>query len=204
MGNKIFIVLLLSGVVLNLGFSRAPCSDKVTKKDLEKEIKVLQKKVDFLEVEIQRNHGDFGSLFFGRRPKNHWDPFKEMERMQDEMDHRFQRSFGRIGPEQGMFTTSMNFDYDFGFKDDGGYYELMIDMQGLDEKSLDVKIEGESITIKGYYDKQESQESPDSFYSSKNFGSFLSIVPLPVDADASKAETQRKKDRLIIKIPKRS
>ena len=77
--------------------------------ELKKQIEALQKRVEELEDEKQDSPYRLRDRFHGRFGLG-WDPLEEINRMQEEMDHMFQNSFGRLKGKQGMFSSNMSFD----------------------------------------------------------------------------------------------
>jgi len=173
--------------------------------DLKKQIEALQKRVDDLESSHDDQESDDSWGFFNNRGNNRWDPFNEMERMQEEMNRLFQNSFSNRGwSSGGMFSNNLSFDHDFDLKETDNGYEIKFDMTGLDKEKIDIEINEYSITVKGEHSRQDTEESPDRYFSSQSFGSFMKTIPLPVDADTTKLKTEKEGDTLVIRLPKKN
>ena len=199
---------LISGTVL-LAFSLC-CIPAVAEEtedvaELKKQIEVLQKRVEELETEKEDEDSFYTPRSRFRRGFGFgWDPFDEMDRMQEQMNQMFQNSFSRGGSgKRGMFSSNMSFDYDFDLKETNDGYEIKFDMTGLDKEKIDIQINEHSITVKGEHSRQDAEESQNSFFSSQSFGSFMKTIPLPVDADTSKIKTEKEGDTLVIRLPKK-
>ncbi len=166
--------------------------------DLLQKIQELQKRVEELEGR-QSSADPWGQS--NRDPG--WEPFAEIDRMQREMNRLFNRSFSGInGMRGGVFSNQMSFDYDFDIKETDKEYQITFDMAGMDDEKVDFQISDHSITVKGQYSREDSQESPDRRFSASSFGSFMKTIPIPSDADASKVKTEKKDDRFVIILPK--
>ena len=180
---------------------------KETIEDLRKQVEHLQKRVEELEgaKEKQAEDDDASRGFFNRRRNRGWDPFSEMERMQEEMDRMFQHSFSRRGSGgPGMFSNNMSFDADVDLKETKEGYEITFDLKGLDEEKFDIQINEHSITVKGEHNSEETEERSNQYFQSKSYGSFMKTIPLPVDADTSKVKTEKQGDQLVIQLPKKA
>lgn len=165
---------------------------------LKQQIESLQKKVDQLEAQKKEAVDNLQPGISGG-----WDPVGEMNRMQQHMDEMFQSSFGQPGAKQGMFSSNMSFDSDFDLKTTDQGYEIKLDTTGFDKDKVDIQIKEHSITIKGEQSKQDKTESPDRYVSSQSFGSFMKTIPLPADADTTKATTEKMGNNIVIKMPKK-
>ena len=168
--------------------------------DLKAKIQALEKKVEELEKanEKQQQDRDYNP----GRPRS-WDPFYEIEQMQEQMNQMFQNSFGRSGLNRGIFKNDMSFGYDYDIKEKENGYEIIFDMTDLDKNNVDIEIKNNSITVKGQYSSEQSEENPSSILKTKSYGSFLKMIPVPLDADTAKAKTEKRGDTLIITLPKK-
>lgn len=172
--------------------------------ELKSQIRALQKRVDELEARQQMPQRQDDSWDpFNRQ--GGWDPFDEIERIQEEMNRMFQSSLQRQGPgHQGVFSNSMMFNTDLDVVEKGKAYEIRFDMAGLNQEKVDIEVNEHSITIKGEHSREERQEGDDRFFRSQSYGTFMKTIPLPVDADPGKMKTEKEGDTLVITIPKTS
>ena len=137
-----------------------------------------------------------------------WDPFTEMQRMQEEMARMLQQSFAPAAfgnaPRTGMFQNNLSYNQNFDLKKTKNGYQIAFNMKGLDKDKLDIEVNDHSITISGQRSASQKQSNKNSAYSAQSFSSFLQTVPLPKDADPQKMETKKQGDQLIITIPKKA
>lgn len=198
-GKKIIaIAMIISCVILLCPYKGLAFPDDETIEAMKQKIQELQKRVE--ELENSKPSQEQNNSFWGRPER--WDPFAELERMQEEMNQMFQHSFGRSGLDKGIFSNNMSFKYDFDIKEEKDRYEITFDMTGLDEKKIDIEINANSITVKGERSAQETTENQNSFISSRSYGTFLKTIPVPADADTTRAKTEKRGDKLIIILPK--
>ena len=169
---------------------------------LKAQIQTLQKRVEELEAE-RKGKEDESFGFFNRRRTQRWDPFEEMQRMQEEMDRMLQDSFSWGGAtSKGMFQNNMFYDDTFDMKEEKDKYVIEFDMSGLDQEKIDIQINEQSITVRGEYSEQTQQKQKDQYFSSKSYGTFLKSIPVPENADTAKIKSEKNSNKLIIILPK--
>src|SRR2546429_6462898 len=91
-----------------------------------------------------------------------WDPFREFSTMQDRMnrmDRLFRVSYSPESPEEALTTTSFAPPVDI--YEDEHTVTLKMEVQGIDEKDIDVRIENKTLTVHGErkIEKDEKQEN---------------------------------------------
>jgi HSP20 family protein len=84
----------------------------------------------------------------------------------------------------------------------GGNIIVKADLPGIDEKDLDIEIEGNYLTIKG--SKEEEHEEKGEGYRSieRSKGSFSRTIALPENINRESIEAEYKKGVLSLTIPK--
>lgn len=203
MKTNLKLSLLAFALIAFFIFYNLPVSAEEDVQELKKQIEQLQKRVEELEFSQTRKEEDPRG-FFNRGAGRQLDPFSEMERMQKEMNRMFGNSFyQRSWPSDQMFGPNVMNSYDFDLQETKDGYEIKVDMTGLDKKKIDIEVNEHSITIKGEHSKEDIKESPNQYFQSKSFGSFMKTIPLPIDADTENIQTEQKGDSLVIKLPKK-
>lgn len=201
------MTILLGSFLFGMCILCFPSQAEENIEELKEQIEALQQRVEELEATQQNSQqgqeqDDWG--FFNSRGSGGWDPFSEMDRIQQEMNRMFQNSYHRRGSfSPGMFSNAMSFDYDLEVEEIDDGYQLKVDMTGLDEEKIDIQINEHSITVTGEHSKQEDTQNPHSRFSSRSFGSFTRTIPLPVDADTAAVKTEKEGDYLVIRLPKK-
>ena len=79
-----------------------------------------------------------------------WEPFRELSTMQDRMNRMnrlFRESYSPEGPEEALTTTSFVPPVDI--YEDEHSIALKLEVPGIDEKDMDVRIEGNTLTVHG-------------------------------------------------------
>ncbi len=86
-----------------------------------------------------------------------WDPFREFVTLQDRMNRLFRDSQG--GQEEAL--TSTTFAPPVDVYEDEHNVTLKIEVPGIDEKDIDVRIENNTLTVYGErkFEKEEKEEN---------------------------------------------
>ena len=131
-------------------------------------------------------------------------PFEEIEKLQQEMDQVFNRLHQKLLRDNtltglnGTFIKSPATD----ILDKGDHYLIKADIPGAEAKSIKVSEKNGMLKIEASAEKEEKKKT-DNYVSQERFvGSFVKMMTLPKDADASKLKTNYKNGVLEITIPK--
>jgi HSP20 family protein len=81
-------------------------------------------------------------------------------------------------------------------------FELTAEMPGLDEKSIEVKVSNDVLTIKGEKTEDKEQKDKDFYLKERRFGSFERSLRVPETVDADKIEASFKNGVLTVTLPK--
>jgi len=138
--------------------------------------------------------------FFNGQP---WNPYDEMQRMQDEMEKLFGESFSRFHLKSPLGSLSKSPAIDLQDKSD--HYLVTVNAPGAEESSMDVKLEGQMLTIsiKTEQGKQEEDQNDDYRYRERFVGEFHRVLALPGPVDADNMKTDYRNGVLTIMIPKK-
>ncbi len=137
--------------------------------------------------------------FFGRGRRG-FDPFEDMFRYMQEMERMMEqmmRGFGRELP-----------GFEMGFEPKIEMYEtpdeivVRAEMPGLDKDSIDVKVRGNYLIIRGVKKKEEKEEKDNVFFSETFYGEFQRVIPLPVEVKEEEIEAYYDRGVLEIRLPK--
>jgi Hsp20/alpha crystallin family len=79
---------------------------------------------------------------------------------------------------------------------------LRADLPGLDEKDLEVSVEGGALSIRGQREEEHEAKEDDYYYAERWAGSFARTITLPPGIDAEKIKATFRKGVLEIHIPK--
>ena len=131
-----------------------------------------------------------------------WDPFREFSTLQDRMNRLFRESFTEGGHEEALTTT--NFAPPVDVYEDEHNVSLKIEVPGIDEKDIDVRLENNTLTVHGER-KFEKEEKEENFRRvERQYGSFTRSFTLPATVDADKVSANYDKGILKITLPKKA
>jgi HSP20 family protein len=124
-----------------------------------------------------------------------WDPFREFSTLQDRMNRLFQDSFGQ-GREEALTTSSFAPAVDV--YEDEHKITLKIEVPGIDEKDIDIRVENNLLTVHGErkFEKEEKEENYRRV--ERQYGSFTRSFNLPSTVDAENISADY--DRGVLKV----
>lgn len=134
-----------------------------------------------------------------------WDPFKEMHSMHDRINQMFGSAFNRFqdSDDFGSAFGSYSFSPDINIEDKRDHYLVTVDLPGVEDSRLDIKIDGQTLTVSGSMQTGSKEEDGGTMLrQERRSGSFQRIVTLPGPVQADKMETKEKKGVIYIEIPK--
>ena len=77
------------------------------------------------------------------------------------------------------------------------------ELPGFDPNSIDVRCEGNLLTIRGEAQQENEREENRYHVRERRLSSFVRIIPLPSDVDADKAKAEFENGVLTLTLPKR-
>jgi len=81
-------------------------------------------------------------------------------------------------------------------------YEITVDLPGMEEKNIDVKVANGILTIKGERQDEKEEKKKDYYVRERSFGSFERSFQVPDGVDADKIDASFKKGVLTVALPK--
>ena len=134
-----------------------------------------------------------------------WEPLREFSTMQDRMNRMnrlFRESYGPEGPEEALTTTSFAPPVDI--YEDEHNITLKLEVPGIDEKDIDVRIDNNTLTVHGER-KIEKEEKEENYRRvERQYGSFTRTFNLPTTVDSEKVSANYDKGVLKIALPKKA
>ena len=130
-----------------------------------------------------------------------WDPFRELMDMQNQMNRLF-RDFGGTGTREEAIGTNFVPAVDV-YEDEHGI-TLKMEVPGIDEKDIDVRLENNVLTVTGErkFEKEEKQENFQRV--ERRYGSFTRSFTLPNTVDTETVHADYEKGVLKIQLAKRA
>jgi HSP20 family protein len=131
-----------------------------------------------------------------------WDPFREFVTLQDRMNRLFRDSFGPEGQDEALTTTAFAPPVDV--YEDEHNVTLKIEVPGIDEKDIDVRIENNTLTVHG--ERKFEQEEKEENYRrvERQYGSFTRTFSLPNTVNHDNVQADYDKGVLKITLEKKA
>jgi HSP20 family protein len=131
-----------------------------------------------------------------------WDPFREFSTLQDRMNRLFRESYGPEGRDESLTTSQFAPPVDV-YEDEHNVV-LKVEVPGIDEKDIDVRVENNVLTVHGER-KVEKEEKEENFRRiERQYGSFTRTFTLPSTVDAESIQADYDKGILKIVLPKKA
>lgn len=131
----------------------------------------------------------------------------EVDRLFEDFDRDFWRSplrrsvsdveqFWRRQVSRGFVPVVDIFEQD-------AAYEVTVELPGIDEKNIEVKLASGGLTIKGEKQQEKEEKKEGYFLHERHFGSFERCLALPEGVDTDKIEANFKNGVLTVMLPKK-
>jgi len=130
-----------------------------------------------------------------------WEPFRELVTLQDRMNRLFRESYPE-GREEALTTSTFAPPVDV--YEDEHSITLKIEVPGIDEKDIDVRLENNTLTVHGErkFEKEEKEENYRRV--ERQYGSFTRTFTLPNTVDAENVTANYDKGVLNVQLAKKS
>jgi HSP20 family protein len=127
-----------------------------------------------------------------------WNPFEEMEAMQDRLSSLFDWTLVRHGhaPQNNEWAPLID------VIETRNEYILRADLPGVSKSDLSVTLENGQLVIKGQRPTDALAEDTQYLVNERAYGAFTRAFILPDHAEASRIEAEFKQGVLSVKVPK--
>ena len=130
-----------------------------------------------------------------------WDPFRELNALQNRMNRLFEEQYGG-GREESL--TAGAFVPPVDIYEDEHSIQLKLEVPGIDEKDLDIKVENNTLTVSGER-KFEKEEKEENFHRvERRYGSFTRSFTLPNTVSTDDIQADYENGMLKIRLNKRA
>jgi HSP20 family protein len=130
-----------------------------------------------------------------------WDPFRDLQSLQDRMNRLFSESVARVtGKPDEVFGGNWAPTVDI--YDDDHEFVVKADLPGLEIKDIDLHIQENILTLKGERHMEKEVEKDRYHRIERSYGSFQRSFTLPNIVDPEKVKARFKDGVLEIRIPK--
>jgi HSP20 family protein len=127
----------------------------------------------------------------------HWDPFRGVFVLDNRFRSLFSQSATENGEASGRFAPAVD------VYEDAEKVVLKLEVPGVEEKDLDVRVEKNTLTVKGER-KLENEEKKENFHRiERRFGSFYRAFTLPTTVDTENVKASYKAGVLSLELAKK-
>lgn len=137
------------------------------------------------------------------RPKElWWDPFRDLEAIQNEMNRLFDSSLIRWGGrETGLFEGVWSPAIDI--YDSKDNIMVKADIPGMKKDEIDVSVHNDTLILKGEKKEEKETKEKGSIRTERFYGSFNRAIRLPAQVDAANVSAAYKNGVLELVLPKK-
>ena len=132
--------------------------------------------------------------------------FRDFQKLQEDMNKIFDnfhsKFFNNMRLDDEFFKNS-SFTPRSDLIDKGKYYEIKVDLPGVDQAQTKVEVKDHILSIDAKSEKAKEEKSDKLIKKERFVGVFHKSLTLPKDANGDKLTTQYKNGVLTIKIPKK-
>src|ERR1017187_811894 len=140
--------------------------------------------------------GGFGTMTVLTR----WDPFRELNALQQRMNRLFEEQYG--GREESL--TAGAFAPPVDIYEDEHSIQLKLEVPGIDEKDLDIRVENNVLTVSGER-KFEKEEKEENFRRvERRYGSFSRSFTLPNTVNTEDIHAEYTNGVLNVRLAKKA
>jgi HSP20 family protein len=130
-----------------------------------------------------------------------WDPFRDMVTLREKMNRLFEDAVTGRGEDKDITSSSWAPAVDI-FENENELV-LTAEIPGIDEKDVEIKIEDNTLTLKGERKFEKETKEENYHRIERSYGSFYRAFTLPQSVDAEKVQAEHENGVLKITMPKR-
>jgi HSP20 family protein len=129
-----------------------------------------------------------------------FEPFREFASLQNQLNRILQQE--PLGRDESLLQTSFAPPVDI--YEDEHSYTLKLEVPGIEEKDIDVKLENSTLTVSGErrFEKEEKEENYRRV--ERRYGSFVRSFTLPQTIDSESVAAEYDKGLLKIRLAKKA
>jgi HSP20 family protein len=129
-----------------------------------------------------------------------WEPFRELNTLQNEMNRLFNTVFDAPSPGNGSTLRRWMPAMDLVETDD--HFVLRADLPGLTEDDVKIEFEDGTLTVSGERNAEHESKNEGYYRVERAFGSFSRSLTLPQGVDAEAVTANFDRGVLEVRIPK--
>jgi HSP20 family protein len=125
-----------------------------------------------------------------------WEPFREVDSLQREMNRLFDTIAPSRGKEMGTFIPLAE------LHETPEAFQIKLEVPGMEAKDLDIEVTAEAVTIGGERKSETKTEEKGYMRSEFHYGQFRRVIPLTARVQNEKVEAEYKDGILRLNLPK--
>jgi len=136
---------------------------------------------------------------------NVWDPFRQMERMQEEIDRAMRNATEQfqLGPGATAFRPDAGYSSSFDLRDRKDHFELRAYLPDTKASDVNVKVDNDrTLHVSVSQRKQETKNTSGGSVSFTELGQYEQVVTLPEPVKSRDMKIDRHGHEVVITIPK--
>ena len=136
---------------------------------------------------------------------DHWDPFRDMERMQEQIDRTIRDATEKfsLAPGAPMFRPDVGYSSSFDLRDRKDHYELRAYLPDVNASDVNVKIDNDqTLHVSVKQQKQQTKNTQNGSASISELGQYEQVVTLPEPVKSDQMKIDRHGHEIVITIPK--
>jgi HSP20 family molecular chaperone IbpA len=136
--------------------------------------------------------------------RDDWDPFRDMQQMQEEIDRTIRRATERfqLVPGASLFRPDAGYSSSFDLRDKSDHFELRAYLPDVETSDVSVKIDDDRVLhVSVAQKKQETKKKYGSESQGTALGHYEQVVTLPEPVKGSEMKINRNGHEIIVTIP---
>ena len=136
-----------------------------------------------------------------------WDPFRHMERMQEEINRaiRDMTEELELSPGATVFRPDAGYSSAFDLHDRNDHYELRAYLPDVKSSDVNVRVDNErTLHVSVTQRKQQKKDTASGSASFTELGQYEQVITLPEAVKSSDMKIDRRDHEIVITIPKAS
>lgn len=128
-----------------------------------------------------------------------WEPLKDLMALQERMNKLFDETFSRGAQDVDAGAWSPLVD----IIEQGDEIIIKMEIAEVDQKGIDIKVDGNAMTIKGERTLEEGTKREDYLRLERPYGTFSRSFSLPTTVDLGKVKASHRDGILRVVLPKK-
>lgn len=136
-----------------------------------------------------------------------WDPFRHMERMQEEINRAIRDTTEqlKLSPGATVFGPDAGYSSSFDLRDRNDHYELRAYLPDVNASDVNVRVDNDrTLHVSVTQRKQQKKDTASSRGSFTELGQYEQVITLPEPVKSSDMKIDRRGHEIVITIPKAS